>query len=260
MGVSASEEFVAWASVSDLATIVPRMKILPALPVECQVEALRVLWRSLHWVPAKSVLLSLSDSYDRLFIVVRGEVELLLSDSKYIPLLPAGSFFCEAALLARGGGTDRPRTGTAVGGGPWWALTRCKRRKLPQPAVQLVQAFLRRGGPRLAARVQTTQRSLISTLSRQELIRAAELQNCSAALRDLESKPLVCNRMRNITHLNADAQTLTSQDMAALRVVCEGPMNASCQGTVLPACRSLHRSIFGECLCPCTEEASDGGL
>mmetsp|Transcript_81507 Transcript_81507/g.161819 ORF Transcript_81507/g.161819 Transcript_81507/m.161819 type:complete len:257 (+) Transcript_81507:80-850(+) len=256
MGVSASGELIAPASVSDLATVVRRMRVLPALPVGCQMEALRSLWRSLHWVPPKSEVLSLSNNYDRLFVVVKGEVEVL-SANKCIPIMPAGSFFCEAALLQHGSGAHKQQTGSAVRGGPCWPLTRCTQRLLPLPAVELVEVFLRRCGPRVAARVQTTQQSLIASLTRQELMRVAELQNCSAALHEIDGLPLACNSLRNVTRLNAEARILTSQDMAALRhAVCKGSTNASCQGTVLPARTNLHCSLFDKCMRPCTE----GGL
>ena len=41
MGAQASEELQVWSSVSDLALMTHKMKVIPALPAECQVEALR---------------------------------------------------------------------------------------------------------------------------------------------------------------------------------------------------------------------------
>lgn len=247
MGAQTSEELVAWASASDVALIIPRMRVIPALPVECQVEAVRRLWRSLRWVPQGVRLLDPNDISDRVFIIVQGEAEAVLGSSKYIPILPAGSFFCEAALLQRGEimhhlGATEERTDKM------WPFQRWRR--LPASVLAMIGVFLknRRNNHRFRGRVRTTQRSLVATLTRQELLKILKVQGCSDAMHVLNNMPALCNALWNVTTFSAEARALSAQDMVALRVVCEGPLHTSCQASVIPAIRSVPRGMFGECM------------
>mmetsp|Transcript_54448 Transcript_54448/g.174582 ORF Transcript_54448/g.174582 Transcript_54448/m.174582 type:complete len:251 (-) Transcript_54448:72-824(-) len=248
MGAQASEELTAWVAASDLALVLPRMRVLPTLNKDCQVEAVRRLWRSLHWMPAGEVLLARGDLSSRLFVIVRGEVEVVLGNSSYIPLLPAGCFFCEAALLSRrdSAGQEWPTKG---GARPWWPLRRWRR--IPAGAVGMIEDFLaERGGPRFQGRVRTTQRSLVATLTRQELAAIVKTHGGADAAHALDGTNASCNVLQNVIAFgSASAHTLGAQDLAALRVVCEGPLRVSCQGAAAPVLRGL----CGACMGPSSE-------
>lgn len=265
MGAQASEELATWASVSDLALITRRMRVIPALPAECQVEAIRRMWQSLRWVPTAEVLVTTGDASDRMFVVVQGEAEALITGTDYIPLLPEGAFVCEAALLghgvqstasssAQGWGASLRRPGSRVD--PVWAIRRCKR--IPAPALSLVEEFLTRspGGPRFQGKVRTTRRSLIATLTRQEFVSILQAHE-SAEVRAMAYMAVQTNPLQNVTIFGAEARALGAQDIAALRVVCEGPMHASCQQAVGPAMRTLRKGIFGSCMAPATTSADE---
>lgn len=266
MGAQVSEELDRWVSVSDLALTTTRMRIIPALPAECQVEILRVLWRSLHWVPRGEILVTPSEPCDRMYVVARGEAEVILSNTSYIPLLPEGTFVCEAALLGFGGqpnGVVRGLSATATGCSasawgcpppqprqipvvdPVWPLRRDKR--FPSGPLSLISEFLRKqstGGPRFQGKIRTTRRSLIATLTRQELLSVLHAKG-SDAVRGLADMPATCNALQNVTAFGAEVQGVNVNDVAA-RVVCEGPMHASCQ----PVLRGVKQGLFGACMHP----------
>merc|ERR1712241_228118 len=114
-----------------------KMRIIPTLPAECQVETLRYLWRSLRWVAGGQDLLSPGMPCEELIVIVRGEVQAILGQHSYIPLLPEGSFLCEYSLLGRGTrthhGISKPGGHRPVGASPFWFLRSW--RKLPLPLL-----------------------------------------------------------------------------------------------------------------------------
>lgn len=254
MGAQASEELATWASVSDLALITRRMRVIPTLPAECQVEAIRRMWQSLQWVPPAEVLITPGEASDRLFVVVRGEAEALIGGSGYIALLPEGAFVCEASLLGHGapGREEGPRGWGASLRSPGqradvvWPLRRWRR--IPAGALSIVEEFLTKNpcGPRFQGKVRTTRRSLIATLSRQQFLAILAVHE-SPDVRAMANMQARYNGLQNVTVCGAEARALGAQDIAALRVVCEGPMNVSCQQAVEPTIRVLKQGIFGSC-------------
>lgn len=251
MGAQASQELERWASVSDLAFLSQKMRIIPTLPAECQVEALRYLWRSLHWIPAGEELLSPAVACDRLLVIVRGEVQAILGQSQYIPLLPGGSFLCEYALLGRGLRPAHGGTAVARSVSPLWAFRGWT--KLSRPMLGLVEEYLVApcNAARFHGRVRTTRPTLVGSLSRGEFLaalRKAEDPSTVPNFRELQAKR---NQLWNVTAMGANVRELGAQDIAALRVVCEGRMNMSCT-SVGPMLRQVPSSLFGSC---CTSPA-----
>lgn len=246
MGAQISEELTAWASVTDLAAISIKMRIIPALPAECQVEVLRWLWRSLRWLPVGTDLVTPRELNDRLFLIVQGEAQVVLQGHSYIMLLPEGSFACEAALLCCSGGK-------AVGSvEPDGLATLRRARRLPNGVLGIVRQFLAREAswPSFPGRLRTTRRSLVASLARSELLHA--IGKCSgedkrAALEVVNrGQRAQTNPLQNVTSFQARAKPLGAQDMAALRVVCEGPMRlqAVCQA---PVQNFQNLSFFSSC-------------
>eukprot|EP00929_Paragymnodinium_shiwhaense_P097678 TRINITY_DN59302_c0_g1_i1.p1 TRINITY_DN59302_c0_g1~~TRINITY_DN59302_c0_g1_i1.p1 ORF type:complete len:271 (+),score=15.81 TRINITY_DN59302_c0_g1_i1:117-929(+) len=262
MGNAASEAVDSWASVSDIALYSRRMKVIPALPAECQVLALRRIWRSLRWVPSGTELLTPHQPLDRMFLVVRGELQAVLATTNYVPLLPEGSFLCEAALLRGDEGEREQGDRQDV----LWALRRCRR--VPTGVLDIVHEFLigktRWLGPRFHGRIRTTERSLIGTITRQEfldVLEQAEDPTMAKEIFDLErggthAASARCNVLQNVTAYGAQAQALGTQEIAALRVVCEGPTNISCRGAVAPVMRAIPGGlgIFQSCVNPSVVE------
>jgi len=260
MGASASEEIDKWVSVSDLALATRRMRVVPALPSECQVEVLRRLWRSLRYVPAGEILVTPSQNCDRMFVVARGEAEVILGSSSYIPLLPEGTFVCEAALLGFGGGLrDVGRSGLEVQKrakppcDPVWMLRAhvpAAGKKIPRVLLGVVAEFLTNAanlGPRFQGKVRITRRSLIAELARTELLAILEAHGSDA--RALADMPATCNALQNVTVFGVEAQEVNANDIAA-RVVCDGPMNVSCTNVA----GGLKQGLFGACLRPSVVE------
>eukprot|EP00811_Abedinium_folium_P002103 NODE_11928_length_1257_cov_5.150442.p1 GENE.NODE_11928_length_1257_cov_5.150442~~NODE_11928_length_1257_cov_5.150442.p1 ORF type:complete len:290 (-),score=48.91 NODE_11928_length_1257_cov_5.150442:388-1233(-) len=234
-GSRASEELVSWASVSDLAFLCGKMRVLPSLSKECQVEALRKLWRSLQWLPAGKVLLERGTANRSLLLIVYGEAEVVLASSRYTPILSDGAYLCEAALL----GSGRCVAGVAIPcarGGPAWPLQSLRR--LPSHLISSINEFVvTADGSRLPVfegRARLTRRSLVASLSCQELAAIVRVHD-PAGLTMLAKTRAKCNPLQNITSFNAATQTLGAQDVAALRVVCEGPLTLTCQSNVAAA-------------------------
>lgn len=246
MGAQVSEEIAAWASVSDLALIVPRMKVIPALPPECQVKVIRRLWRNLRWVPAGQTLVMTRRSISDFYVLVAGELEAMLGSHAHIWMMPPGTFFCEAALLDWRG---LEAAGVRSYASPAWALRRWT--GLPAGPTGIVEDFLKLPltGPRFQGHIRTARRSLVTTLTRDELLAAAhEVLGATAAVKKLDGLPVRCNALRNITTFSAPVRDLNAKDIAALKVVCEGPLFASCRGALVPDLRSQAQGLFGCCL------------
>jgi len=217
-----------WASVSDLAMLAPNMRLISALPAECQIRVLRALWFSMRWVPAGTILLTPSDASDRMIVVVRGEGELLLGHTDIIPLLPAGSFVCEAALLTQRCPAGDQCLQQKSAAQPLWAFRGWQR--IPSNLLGIVGTFLGTSSnvPRLHGKVRTTKRSLIAQLSRerfQSILSEAEAVNA----REFAEMPVCRNALQNVTSLRARRQNLGAEDVATLNIVCEGPLHATCQ-------------------------------
>lgn len=234
MGAQASQDLASLPLAADIMMLVRKMRVIPALPAECQVEAVRLLLRSVRWLLPGEVLLEAGENPDRLVVIVRGEAEAVLGRSSKIPILPEGAYFGEAGLLVERGG---PREAAPrCRGDPAWALRRWRR--LPGGVLDIVAGFLRgrTTGRRFWGRIRTTRRSLIATLGRQELLAAAlRVQGKGGdALRVLCGLPACCNVLQNVTEFGAEAKVLGARDLAALTVVCEGPLQVSCRGA-LPA-------------------------
>lgn len=243
MGAQASEELATWASVSDLTLITRRMRVIPSFPAECQVRVLGCLWNSLRWVPAGDVLVQPGEACDRLFIVVRGEAELLLGSSDYIPLLPAGTYVCEGALLGqelegRRGEAPLPAAALPPKRGnahdPLWPLRRWQ--KIPVGALSIVRAFLSKNvdGPHFRGKVRTTRRSLIGYLTRGQLVSILQAED-PAVLQSFLNLEASTNALFNVAALGVEAHMLGAQDVAALRVVCEtSSVNVACRRLAAP--------------------------
>lgn len=252
MGAWASQELDRWTSVSDLALVSRRMRIIPTLPVECQVEALRYLWRSLRWLPAGEDLLAPDLACDSLLVIVRGEAQAVLGSSGYMPLLPEGSFFCEASLLGRAsrrsGGDQGKCSRRPFPHLQAWPLLWPLRGawQLPGHVLWLVDEFLAPGcdAPRFHGRVRTTRRTLVAALSRGQFLASLRKAAEPSTIPAFDRLRVGCNALQNVTSMGASARELAAQDIAALRVVCEGPMNMSC-ATVGPAWRCVPASFCG---------------
>lgn len=258
MGAQVSQELDRWVSVSDLTLVSRKMRLISSLPGECQVEALRNLWRSLRWVPRGTVLIDPEMAHDSLTMVVRGEAQALLGHSTYSIILPSGCFFCETALLGRGpleraAQRDESRQNfhrrKAEAANAMRLLRRSK--LIIGGPLDIVSGFL---SPTIAscssgfnARICTTEPSLVATLSRQEFLDALRRAEDPASVPDFSVLEFRCNVLENVTAMGVDSRELGTQDIAALRVVCEGPMNMSCAG-VAPALRSVPNSLFGQCM------------
>lgn len=265
MGAQASEEIDRWVSVSDLALATRRMRVVTALPSECQVEVLRVLWRSLRYVPAGEILVTPSQTCDRMFVVARGEAEVLLSTTDYIPLLPEGAFVCEAALLGSSGGQPSGE-GCASSAAGWHGLSAARPRRLIDPVWSLRRtAILPRGplgiiaeflvkpstvdGPRFPGKLRTTRRSLMAELTREEF-RSILRAHGADVVQGFADMPATCNALQNVTVFGVEAQTVNANDIAA-RVVCEGPIHASCQSGL----RVVRQGLLGSCMHPTVVES-----
>lgn len=236
MGAAASDELEKWASVGDLTAHSRKMRVLPALPAECQIDALRRMWRNLHWVNPDTDLICAGDILDRMLLIVSGEAEAILSHTPYIPVMAEGFYICEAALL------DVALTAEADALVPWrpsghsWLLERWGR--LPMLALSLVEKFLwqrsrswQQGFP---GRVRTTRRSLIAELTRDDFREVLRKAKCPEDLPPLSRSMVGVSILHNVTSLNAVPNQLGAQDVAALRVVCEAPVNISCQAMAPP--------------------------
>uniref|UniRef100_A0A7S1LT44 Uncharacterized protein n=1 Tax=Alexandrium catenella TaxID=2925 RepID=A0A7S1LT44_ALECA len=245
MGAQVSEELTTWASISDLALIVPRMKVIPALTPECQVKVIRRLWRNLRWLPAGEPLVMTRRSVAHFIVLVAGEAEAMLGTHPHIWLMPPGTFFCEAVLLDWRG---LERSGLRSFMSPAWALRDWRR--IPAPARSIVKDFLKLplNGPRFQGNIRTTRRSLVATLTRQELLDVVdEVPGARAAVHKLDDVRVACDALRNVTTFSAPSRDLGAKDIAALKVVCEGPVFAACRGAVMPDLRSQVRDMFGCC-------------
>lgn len=254
MGNAASEELEKFVSVSDLAMLTRKMRVIPSLPAECQIEAIRYLWRNMRWVSPREVLVQPGTPNDRMVVIVKGEAEAILGgyNCSYIPLLPAGSFVGEAAMV--GVVSTGNSTGNSTGKrGPFWVLRRKPAsqgtsngtRTLPDPLMDLVESFLggRTRGPTFHGKVCTTRRSLIAEITRAEL-RAAVARHNGAEAERLDNMLVSRNSLQNVASFAASRRELGAQDLAALRVVCEGPMRVSCSG----ATRGIRATLLGGCM------------
>lgn len=96
---SVSDELEAWSSVSDLLLTCQKMKLLTALPRNCHIAVIKKLWSNRHWVRPGEFLIAPGEINDRLIVILLGEAEAILHGRGCIPLLPAGSFCAEAALV-----------------------------------------------------------------------------------------------------------------------------------------------------------------
>jgi CRP-like cAMP-binding protein len=252
-GTQASEELEKLASVSDLAFYSRKMRVIPALPAECQVEALRRLWRSLYRVAAGTELIAPHEPNDRLILIVRGEVQAVLGQSDFIPLLPEGSFLCESFLLRDDDGRgDIAASASKRQRSHVW-MFRGGRRSLPSPALALVDDFLTgivRRGPQLHGRVRATRPSLIAELTRTDFLECLDKAEDAYAARSFRDMPVSWNMLQNVRTFGAEARALGAVDINALRIVCEGPTHMSCQG-VTPALRAaVPNGLFGGCMQP----------
>jgi len=251
MGARASQELDRWASVSDLALMSRKMRIIPTLPAECQVEALRYLWRSLRWVPTGEELLSPQTPCDSLMVIVRGEVQAILGRTNLIPMLPEGSFLCEFALLGRGrrrANDQSPSLAPSNAVSPLWAFRSW--RKLPPPVLGLVEDFLVKDSaiPRFHGCVRTTRPSLIGHLTHGQFLAALRKAEDADAVPNFRELHVNRNVLWNVTAMGANARELGAQDIAALRVVCEGPMQISCS-SVGATLRQAPKLLCGGCCC-----------
>lgn len=244
MGAQVSEEVERWASVGDLAAIAPRMRVIRALPVPCQVEVVRRLWRNSRWVPPGEVLVMTSDFVDRFIVLIAGEAEVLLGNRSCIWMVPSGTFFCEVALLDWRG---VKANGLQAYASPAWALRRWRR--ISAPAARLVEDFLKRPlhGPRFHGQVRAARRSLVATLTRSELLEAAEVHGAQEAVLGLDALPVSCNVFRNVATFAAPTRDMDAKDIAALRLVCEGPLLSTCRGAVVPDLRGQASGLFSCC-------------
>lgn len=225
------------------------MKVIPALPAECQVQTLKKLWRNLAWLPPGEVLLTPDQPSDRLYVVVRGEAELLMGSSDYTPLLPEGSFICEMALLQDYEAMVEPLSGIRNKGGHLWSFRGWKR--IPASVLSIVEEYLGKKsiGPCVVAKVRTTQRSLVTSLTNRELrsIARSQGEETNLALSELIQTPASQNALLNVGIFGATSQALSAHDMAALRVVCDGPMGITCRGVTGLGARMAANGIFSSC-------------
>lgn len=168
---------------------------------------------------------------DKMQLIVSGEAEVLLSHTSYIPILAEGSFFCEAALLDVPRGKGEVDLSMYHPSGYRWLLQHWNR--LPQPALALVEEFLKRrrnaGAQGFPGRVRTTRRSLLAELTRHDLQQVLNQAEDPEALPSLSRSMAGVNIMQNIGSFGAVARQLGHQDVAALRVICEAPVNISCR-------------------------------
>jgi hypothetical protein len=67
----------------------------------------------------------------------------------------------------------------------------------------------------------------------------------SDATAGLLQLPATFNTLQNVTAFGAEAQEVNANDIAR-RMVCEGPIHASCQ----PIVRSVRQGLFGGCMQP----------
>lgn len=250
MGAAASEELGKWASIGELTAQSRKMRIIPALPAECQIDSLRRLWRSLRWVAPGTELIGPGDVLDRMLLIVSGEAEALLLHTPYIPIFAEGVYLCEAALLdvPRGASEADPVV-------PWrpsghsWLLRRWGR--LPMPAQSLVEEFLwtrrRSCAQGFPGRVRTTRRSLIAELTRDDFRMVLRQAEVPEDLPPLSRGTAHVSALHNVLGYSAEPRQLGAQDVAALRVVCEAPINISCQA-VPAALWGGGGLLFGSCV------------
>lgn len=273
MGAQVSEEVERWVSAADLTYQTRKMRVIPALPAECQVQALKKMWHSLRWVSAGEAILGPQARAPGLILIVRGEAQAILGCTQYMPLLPEGAFVCEAALLSDGASEGDPYSIPgllAAGGGgpsgrrprgnPAWPLRRWH--SFPEGLLSVIQDFLvkrRSTGPRFDGQLRATRRSLIAELTREEYLLILDWAEDQDAVRDLRGggDEVPRNPLQNVVSLDARARALGSEDIAALRVVCDGPMNISCRGPALPALRAalpqIDWNVFASCRRPAVE-------
>ncbi|CAE8584137.1 unnamed protein product, partial [Polarella glacialis] len=104
--------------------------------------------------------------------------------------------------------------------------------------------------PSFPGRVRLTRRSLVATLARRDLLEVLQSLKGEARKEGLElvagGQTVHCNPLQNVTFFGqVESKPLGAQDMAALRVVCEGPMRlqAVCRTSLGPSL-----GLFGSCL------------
>lgn len=229
-----------WTSVSDLALMTHKMKVIPALPAECQVEALKRIWSSLRWVPQWTELHAAQDPVDRLIVIAQGEAEVILGHTSYVPVLPAGTYVCEAALLGQSWSWKGLNGKYAQ---HFRILERA--RILPSGPLKVLETFLSRelAAPKSCMKLRTTRRSLVGELTGTALWDILRKVHGGLSPKQLSELPARCNALQNITAIGARAQLLGREDVSALRVVCEGSLNVSCEGAA-PAVRRLATAGF----------------
>jgi hypothetical protein len=218
MGNRASEEAVIYYSVKDLAQLLPTMKVLPALTSTAQVAALKVLWQNLHWVSPRTVLAH--GQVDRLVLLVRGEAEVVLRGGSEIFILPSGTFFGEAALLQNSVPVSDRRDRKSEA--PLWMM---RNGTLGADLLGRVGEFLvSRSGRVFQARIQATERSLVTELTHEQL--ASVLPHEERAVLAQAAR---CNRLQNVLAFSAGSRRrLGDEDVTALRVVCDNPIRVAC--------------------------------
>lgn len=95
-------------AMGELPTVEPerlaRVPLLASLtPADLEVVA---LWVNVEGYPADAVIVRQGEAADRLFVLARGDVEVLVEDARGVPrrvgVLSAGSYFGEIALLGDG--------------------------------------------------------------------------------------------------------------------------------------------------------------
>merc|ERR1719215_680438 len=107
-------------------------------------------------------------------------------------------------------------------------------KNLPSLVTDLVAEFLAApsSGPRFHGRIRTTRPSLIATLTRGQFRLALRKAEDPSSLPEFNNLNIGCNVLRNVISLDTSSRELGAKDIAALRVVCEGPMNMSCTNVV----------------------------
>jgi hypothetical protein len=192
-----------------------------------------------------------------MFVVARGEVEVVLGHTSYVPILTEGAFVCEASLLdvARcGDARNLDEIGYSTGSSPLVPSRRTRDpiwmfrgwSKLPRGILGMVAQFLVKGadGPRFRGKLRTTRRSLIGELTRWALVAILQ-KHGSDATNGLLQLPATFNALQNVAAFGAEAQEVNANDIAR-RIVCDGPMQVSCQSAV----RNVRQGLFGGCMQP----------
>lgn len=215
------------------------------------------MWRNLQWVPPGTVLASPSLPCESLLVVVRGEAQAVLGCSGYLPLLPAGSFLCEANLLGRFkriGQLDPPLLNSCLAenwGDPTWPLR--GKVQIPPIILDIISEFLTTPSsePHFYGRVFTTLPSLVTSLSRRAFLQCLSRADDPGNVPDFDGMRITSDVLRNVRTIGSSERELGLQDIAALRIVCEGPVSISCasfgnvvRSTVVPSAAG----VFGHCM------------